>query len=151
MLVQSTINPEGVALFSVSWCTVKVPTLTEGVTSTVVPLPGVSKYAVQSTINPEGVALFSVSNVLSKYQHLLRESRNSGCQVFSNCTVKVPTLTEGVTVGCLRICCQSINIWLRELYLFVGLFPSVFYLGAFHLSSQFVSKYFYLGEFHLSS
>ena len=161
-------------LFKDAACTVKVPPiLYEDAVCTVKVLTwctwklhqplllSVSKYAVQSTINPEGVALFSVSNVLSKYQHLLRESHQPlcRCQVspnmlfkaplilrelhfsvspmycqstntywgshvilaarcFSNCTVKVPTLTEGVTVGCLQICCQSTNILLRELYLF---------------------------------
>ena len=45
----------------------------------------------------EGVSRY----VLSKYQHLLRESRNSGCQVFSNMLVKAPIVN-----------------FLRELHLF---------------------------------
>ena len=61
---------------------------------------------------------FSVSpNVLSKYQHLLRESRYSGCQVFSNCTVKVPTNPEGVT------CWVSPNVLSKYQHLTEGVIP----------------------------
>ena len=75
---------------------------------------------------------------------------NARCS--SNCTVRVPTITEGVTwmnshCRCLQICCQSTNILLRELYLLswlvsksaswgcftclLSLFPSTFTWGCF--------------------
>ena len=75
---------------------------------------------------------------------------NARCS--SNCTVRVPTITEGVTwmnshCRCLQICCQSTNILLRELYLLswlvsksaswgcftclLSLFPSTFTWGRF--------------------
>ena len=64
--------------------------------------------------------LWGVSGyVLSKYQHWLRESRNSGCQVFSNVLVKVPVVD-----------------WLRELHLF-SVKPVSSFLCLLHTSISF--------------
>ena len=70
----------------VSNCTVKVPTLTEGVTSTVLPMPGVPPI------------------VLSEYQRLLRESLEWTVTVgVSKYAVKAPTSYWGSYTCCLGL------------------------------------------------
>ena len=69
----------------------------------------------QSYQHSEGVSRY----VLSKYQHWLRESRNSGCQVFSNVLVKAPIVN-----------------FLRELHLF-SVKPVSSFLCLLHTSISF--------------
>ena len=88
-----------------SRCTVKVLTLTEGTTSTVAVLSeyltlAISRYAVKAPTSAEGV-FYQVTNtpvVLSKYQSLLRELRQS------------LLYCQSTLLRCLQVCCQSINI-----------------------------------------